>query len=68
MKLPRHFRMSRRDLLARGAFVVGAASLHFREQSPPPALAGRPAPLDRASLERGPTLRSANPEEGACVY
>src|SRR5919106_1742291 len=33
------------------AIVVGAASLHFREQSPPPALAGRPAPLDRATLE-----------------
>ena len=34
------------------AIVVGAASLHFREQSPPPALAGLPAPLDRATLER----------------
>src|SRR5918996_2635615 len=34
------------------AIVVGAASLHFREQSPPAAaLAGRPAPLDRATLE-----------------
>src|SRR5919106_335056 len=34
------------------AIVVGAASLHVREQSPPPAtLAGRPAPLDRATLE-----------------
>jgi CubicO group peptidase (beta-lactamase class C family) len=35
------------------AIVVGAASLHFREQSPPPAaLAGRPAPLDRATIEQ----------------
>jgi CubicO group peptidase (beta-lactamase class C family) len=33
------------------AIVVGAASLHFREQSPPSALAGQPAPLDRATLE-----------------
>ena len=30
--------------------VVGAASVHFRGQSPP--LARRPAPLDRATLER----------------
>jgi hypothetical protein len=78
------------------AMVVGAASLHFREQSPPRAtLAGRPPPLARATLEqrvdpalrasrvdpnvvlkvrrysslkRRATLRSANPEEGACVY
>jgi hypothetical protein len=77
------------------AIVVGAASLHFREQSPPPALAGLPAPLDRATLEqrvdpalrasrvdpnvvlkvrrysslkRRATLRSANPEDSACVY
>src|SRR5687767_7579773 len=34
------------------AIVVGAASLHFGKQSPPPAaLAERPAPLDRATLE-----------------
>jgi CubicO group peptidase (beta-lactamase class C family) len=35
------------------AIAVGAASLHFREQSPPTeTLARRPAPLDRATLER----------------
>jgi CubicO group peptidase (beta-lactamase class C family) len=38
---------------ALSAIVVGAASLHFHEQSPPPAaVAGRPAPLDRASIEQ----------------
>jgi CubicO group peptidase (beta-lactamase class C family) len=35
------------------AIVVGAASVPFRGQSPPPpAVAGRRAPLDRATLER----------------
>jgi hypothetical protein len=44
------------------AIVVGAASLHFREQSPPPAaLAGRPAPLNRVTLEQrvDPALRAS---------
>ena len=42
MKLPRHFRMSRRDLLARGAFVVCAASLpsiRLRAQTVGPVMA-----------------------------
>src|SRR5688572_24673168 len=35
------------------AIVVGAASLHFREQSPPAAaVPGRAASLDPATLER----------------
>jgi CubicO group peptidase (beta-lactamase class C family) len=36
------------------AIVVGAASVHFRGRSPTPAapLAGRPAPLDPATIEQ----------------
>ena len=46
------------------AMVVGAASLHFREQSPPPAaLAGRPAPLDRAI----PPTQTGTRANGAAV-
>ena len=45
------------------AMVVGAASLHFREQSPPRAtLAGRPPPLDRANSNSAWILRCARRE------